>query len=501
MSLNTSAAGTSLREGKLLIGGEWVPAADGRTFESVNPFTGKVWATAAHAGAADVDAAVRAAQDALEGPWGSMTASARGRLIRRLGELIAGNVDELARTESTDNGKLLREMAGQMAQLNDWYEYFGGAADKVEGATIPSSKPNFFTYTRHEPIGVVGAILPWNSPLLLLTFKLAPALAAGCTFVAKPAEQTPMSILLFGQLVAEAGFPPGVFNVVTGDGETGKALTAHPGVAKVAFTGSTETGKHVMKSAAGHLAKVTLELGGKSPNIVFADADIEAATNGVIAGIFAATGQTCIAGSRLLVHRSIHDELVDRVVARAKTIVLGDPLDGATEMGPVAFRDQFDKILQYVDIGKAEGAQLVVGGKAASDPALAGGYFVEPTIFTGVRNDMRIATEEIFGPVLAVIPFDTEEEAIAIANDTEFGLGAGVWTKDLQRAHRVAHAIRAGSVWVNSYRMITYNVPFGGMKTSGLGRENGLSAVLEYTETKSVWIELSGQTRDPFVLG
>jgi aldehyde dehydrogenase (NAD+) len=498
---DASPAGTAVREGKLLIGGEWVPAQDGRVLESVNPFDGKVWATAPRAGAADVDAAVRAAHEALNGPWGAMTASARGRLIRRLGELITENATELARTESTDNGKLLREMSGQLAALGDWYDYFGGAADKIEGATIPSSKPNYFTYTRHEPIGVVAAILPWNSPLLLLTFKLAPALAAGCTFVAKPAEQTPMSVLQVGELFAEAGFPPGVFNVVTGDAETGKALVAHPSVAKVAFTGSTDSGKHVMKSAADHLAKVTLELGGKSPNIVFEDADLQAATNGVIAGIFAATGQTCIAGSRLLVQRSVHDELVQRVAARARTIKLGNPLETTTEMGPVAFRDQFEKILSYVDLGLAEGAELVSGGKAATEPDLEGGYFVQPTIFTGVRNDMRIASEEIFGPVLSVIPFDTEDEAIAIANDTMYGLGAGVWTKDLQRAHRVAHAVRAGSVWVNSYRMITYNVPFGGYKQSGIGRENGLSAVRDYTETKSVWIELSGQTRDPFVLG
>ncbi|MCW2874544.1 aldehyde dehydrogenase [Actinacidiphila oryziradicis] len=498
---DASPAGTAVREGKLLIGGEWVPAQDGRVLESVNPFDGKVWATAPRAGAADVDAAVRAAHEALNGPWGAMTASARGRLIRRLGELITENATELARTESTDNGKLLREMSGQLAALGDWYDYFGGAADKIEGATIPSSKPNYFTYTRHEPIGVVAAILPWNSPLLLLTFKLAPALAAGCTFVAKPAEQTPMSVLQVGELFAEAGFPPGVFNVVTGDAETGKALVAHPSVAKVAFTGSTDSGKHVMKSAADHLAKVTLELGGKSPNIVFEDADLQAATNGVIAGIFAATGQTCVAGSRLLVQRSVHDELVQRVAARARTIKLGNPLETTTEMGPVAFRDQFEKILSYVDLGLAEGAELVSGGKAATEPDLEGGYFVQPTIFTGVRNDMRIASEEIFGPVLSVIPFDTEDEAIAIANDTMYGLGAGVWTKDLQRAHRVAHAVRAGSVWVNSYRMITYNVPFGGYKQSGIGRENGLSAVRDYTETKSVWIELSGQTRDPFVLG
>lgn len=469
--------------------------------DSVNPFTGRRWAVAPIAGAGDVDDAVTAAGEALTGPWGAMTASDRGRLIRRLGDLITENAEELAVLESTDNGKLLREMRGQMAGLGGWYEYFGGAADKVEGATIPSNKPNFFTYTRHEPIGVVAGILAWNSPLLLLTFKLAPALAAGCTFVAKPAEQTPMSVLRFAELVQEAGIPAGVFNVLTGDAETGKALVAHPGVAKVAFTGSTEAGRNVMKSAADNLAKVTLELGGKSPNIVFEDADLDAVTNGVIAGIFAATGQTCVAGSRLLVQRSVHNDLVDRIATRARSIKLGNPLDESTEMGPVAFKDQFDKILAYVDAGLAEGAELVTGGKRAEGPALDGGYFVEPTIFCGVSNDMSIAVEEIFGPVLSVISFDDEAEAIRIANDTRYGLGAGVWTKDVQRAHRVAHAVKAGSVWVNSYRMLTYNVPFGGFKHSGLGRENGLSAVLDYTETKSVWIELSGQTRDPFVLG
>lgn len=490
-----------LRHFRMLIGGEWVDAKDGRRFDTVNPYTGRAWATVPEAGQSDVDAATAAAAAALEGPWGSMTASARGRCIRRLGELLGDRAQELAVVESTDNGKLLREMSGQLQMLPDWYEYFGGLADKIEGSAPPATKATTFAYTRHEPVGVVGAILPWNSPLLLLTFKLAPALAAGCTFVVKPAEQTPASALAFGELVEQAGIPPGVFNVIPGAAETGRLLAAHPAVDKVAFTGSTESGTSVMKSAADHLAKVTLELGGKSPNIVFADADIEAAANGVIAGIFAATGQTCIAGSRLLVAESVHDELVERVAQRARTIKLGDPLAEDTEMGPVAFKEQLDKIDSYVQIGAAEGARIVCGGQRSAQEGLQDGYFFEPTILTDVDNEMRIAQEEIFGPVLSVVPFTEEPEAIRIANQTRYGLGAGVWTGNVRRAHRVAHAIKAGSVWVNCYRMLSYNVPFGGYKQSGLGRENGIEAVHEYTETKSVWVELSEQTRDPFVLG
>jgi len=496
-------ASGATRRYKMLIGGEWVEALSGKAFESVNPYTGRAWATAPEAGEEDVDRAVRAARAAFdEGPWGTMTGTERARLMRRLAELLAENAQELAVVESTDNGKLLREMGGQLGALAEWYYYFAGAADKIQGETIPSDKPNFFVYTRREPVGVVGAIAPWNSPLLLLTFKLAPALAAGCTVVVKPAEQTPASTLEFARLFEEAGFPPGVVNVITGFGEgTGRPLVRHPGVDKVAFTGSTQTGIGVMKDAADHLAKVSLELGGKSPNIVFDDADLEATNNGVISGIFAATGQTCIAGSRLFVHERAHDELVQRLSEMARAIKLGNPLEMETEMGPVAFKEQLDKVQGYIEVGQEEGAELVFGGKRPQTEELKDGYFIEPTIFTQVNNDMRVAREEIFGPVLSVIPFESEQDLIRQANDTSYGLAAGIWTRDIQKAHRVAHALRAGTVWVNSYRTLSFNTPFGGYKMSGMGRENGLESLKDYTQVKSVWVELSGQTRDPFTLG
>lgn len=486
---------------QMLIDGAWVDAQDGARFETINPFTGTPWATAPEAGAADVRAAVDAARRALAGPWGSMSASARGDLVRNLAALIPERAEELALLETTDNGKVLRETQVQVASTSATYQWFAGMADKVFGATIPAPQTNCFTFTKKQPIGVVAAILPWNSPLYLLASKLGPALAAGCTFVAKPAEQTPVSTLAFARLLEEAGFPAGVFNVVTGAGETGRLLASDPGVDKVTFTGSTATGISVMKSAADHIAEVTLELGGKSPNIVFPDADLEAAANGVIAGIFAATGQTCIAGSRLLVHESIHDELVERVAARARTIKMGDPLALETEMGPIAFREQLDKVRSYVEIGVQEGAQLVCGGQTPEDPELQAGYFFQPTILAGVRNDMRVASEEIFGPVLTVIPFSSEDEAVAIANDTEYGLAAAIWTKDVQRVHRVSDLLNAGTIWVNTYRVLAYNVPYGGFGKSGIGRENGLEGLDAYLTTKSVWIELTGASRDPFKLG
>ena len=491
-----------LQRYRMLIDGKWVESQAGAEFETVNPYTGKAWAVLSEAAETDVDSAVVAARAAVEGPWGKLTGTQRSRLMRRLADLIAENADRLAAIETTDNGKLIREMSGQLQTLPEYYYYFAGAADKLQGDTIPSDKPNYFVYTLREPAGVVAAIVPWNSPLLVLTYKLAPALAAGCTIVVKPAEQTSASTLEFGKLFELAGFPPGVFNVVTGYGPTtGRALVRHPGVDKVAFTGSTLTGIQVMKDAAEHLAAVSLELGGKSPNIVFADADLDAAANGVIAGIFAAAGQTCVAGSRLLVEASVHDELVDRVVRRARAIKLGDPLRLETEMGPIAFKEQLEKIEHYIQVGQQEGATLAYGGRKPDAPGLRDGYFMQPTVFTGVSNRMRIAQEEIFGPVLAVIPFGSEEDAVALANDTQYGLAAGVWTKDIQRGHRMAQRLKSGTVWLNTYRNIGFNVPFGGYNKSGIGRENGLETLSEYLRTKAVWVELSGQSRDPFKLG
>jgi aldehyde dehydrogenase (NAD+) len=430
-----------------------------------------------------------------------LTPSQRGVLMHKLGDLVARDAKKLAEIEVRDNGKLIAEMQAQLNYVPNWYYYFGGLADKIQGAVIPLDKKGYFNFTRNEPVGVVGAITPWNSPLMLTAWKVAPALAAGCTVVLKPSEFTSASALEFVKLFEEAGVPPGVVNVVTGFGkEVGMPLVEHPLVRKISFTGSEVTGRLVNETAARQFKRVGLELGGKSPNIVFADAKIEDAVNGAVSGIFAATGQTCIAGSRLLLQESIHDEFVERLVALAKTAKMGNPMSMETQVGPVTTQPQYQKILGYIDIAKNEGAKLLMGGGKATRPECGSGWFVEPTVFAGVNNKMRIAQEEVFGPVLSIIKFKDEDEAVQIANDIRFGLGSGVWTNDIGRAIRMSEKIQAGTVWVNTYRAVSYMSPFGGYKESGMGRENGQDAIREYLQTKSVWINSGAATGNPFVM-
>ena len=487
---------------RMYIDGEFVEAASGEWFESFDPFTGEVWSQVAAGGTTDVNRAVEAAHRAFtQGPWSEMTASQRGMLVHKLGDLIARDAKKLAEMEVQDNGKLIAEMQGQVNYVPQWYYYFGGLADKIEGAVIPLDKKGYFNFTRHEPLGVVAAITAWNSPLLLLAWKLAPALAAGCTVVIKPSEFTSASTLEFVKLIKEAGFPNGVVNVVTGFGkDVGEPLTTHPLVRKIAFTGSDATGRAINEVAAKSFKRVTLELGGKSPNIVFDDADIEDAVNGAVSGIFAATGQTCIAGSRLLLQENIHDEFMEKLITLAKTARMGNPMNTETQVGPITTKPQYEKVLGYIDVAKTEGAKLALGGAPASRPECGDGWFIEPTVFTGVTNDMRIAQEEVFGPVLSVIKFKDEEEAIKIANDIRFGLGSGVWTSDIGRAIRMSEKIQAGTVWVNTYRAVSYMSPFGGYKDSGVGRESGIEAIYQYLQTKSVWINTGAKTGNPFVL-
>ena len=496
-----TATGT-LTKYKMFIGGEWVESASGEYFPSDDPYTGKPWALIPKGNAQDADRAARAAHKAFTaGEWPRLNATKRGALLRKLADLIGDKSKQLAEIEVRDNGKLYAEMSVQTAYMAQWYYYYGGLADKIEGAVIPTDKPDMLNYTRHEPLGVVAAITPWNSPLLLTAWKLAPALAAGNTVVLKPSEFTSVSVLEFMKLIEQAGFPPGVVNVVTGFGpDVGMPLVEHPLVAKVAFTGSDRTGTLIYQTAAKGLKRVSMELGGKSPNIVFDDAHLENAVKGVISGIFAATGQTCIAGSRLLVQQSIHDQFVEKLVAFAKTAKMGNPMSMETQVGPVTNPPQFKKILDYIDVAKGEGAKPVLGGGRATRPECGDGWFVEPTIFTGVKNSMRIAQEEVFGPVLSVIPFKDEEEAVAIGNDIVYGLAAGVWTQNMRRALTMSERLQAGTVWVNTYRAVSYLSPFGGYKRSGLGRESGQEMILEYLQTKSVWISTAQEVPNPFIL-
>jgi aldehyde dehydrogenase (NAD+) len=475
----------------LLINNEWRAAASGQTMEVINPATEEVIASVASAGKDDLDAAVAAARTALNGPWAAMAARERGRLVRKLGDRLLERADEIARLETLHNGKPISESRNvEIPASAECFEYYGGWSDKVMGETIPV-KGNHLTYTLREPIGVVAAIVPWNFPLLLAAWKVAPALACGNTVILKPASQTPLTALALGEIAVEVGLPPGVLNVLTGPGSTlGQAIVEHRGIDKIAFTGDTNTGKGIMRGAAETLKKITLELGGKSPNIVFPDADLEAAIRGATIGIFYGKGEVCAAGSRLLVDRSIKAEFIEKLVTRVKKMVPGDPMDPRTRYGAVSSKKQLQTVLGYIESGKKEGATLVAGGGRA-DIGTGKGYFVEPTVFADVRPDMTIAREEIFGPVLAAIEFGDIDDAIARANDTPYGLAAGVWTRDIKKAHYVARKLQAGTVWINTYNVYDTAAPFGGYKQSGFGREMSAHALEHYTQLKSVWVDLN----------
>jgi len=487
----------------LYIDGQNVPPQTGAYFDTVEPFSGQTWAQIARANDDDADAAIRSAHAAFESPeWHDITATRRGAILRKLADLIVENADHLGEIEQRDNGKLIAEVSGQVRGVAEWFYYYAGLADKDGGRVIPINKPGVFNYIKHEPLGVVVAITPWNSPLALTAWKLAPALAAGNTVVVKPSEFTSASLIELARLATKAGLPDGVFNVVTGFGaEVGDALVRHPLTRKVAFTGGEAGGRAVNIAAAESFKSVTLELGGKSPNIILADADIEQAVKGAVSGIFGASGQTCMAGSRLLVHDSCHDDVVACLVEVLKTARIGDPSDHSTQIGPIATRQQWEKILGYVNIAKDDGAKLEYGGYAPEGPQYGCGQFVIPAIFTNVTNDMRIAQEEVFGPILSVIRFSDDDEALRIANDTRFGLAAAVWTNDLERAMHFVDRLQAGTVWVNNYRSTSFTTTFGGYKDSGLGREGGPDAMRDFQQQKSVWITAKPNRTNPFVLG
>jgi acyl-CoA reductase-like NAD-dependent aldehyde dehydrogenase len=479
----------SLAPARLFIDGAWADPRSGLHFKTINPATEEAITDVAEAGPEDVDAAVQAARKAFEsGPWSKMSGADRGRILWKLGDLIEANVQELGRLETLDQGKTITESTRVDVPLAaDCFRYYAGWTTKLEGEVIPVRAPSL-NYTLREPLGVVGAITPWNFPILMAAWKIAPALAAGNTMVLKPAKETPLTALVIAELAIEAGLPPGVLNVLPGRGAVaGQALVEHPRVAKIAFTGSTEVGRDIMRRGADSLKRLTLELGGKSPNVVFADADLDMAVRGASNGIFYNKGEVCTAGSRLFLEESVHDAFLDRLQSHVGKLPQGDPLDPKTRLGPQVSEAQMRSILGYVDKGKAEGARLVAGGERPQGK----GYFVRPTIFTDVRNDMTLAREEIFGPVLAVLRFKELDDVLAQANDTVYGLAAAVWTKDIKKAHRTARQLQAGTVWINSYGLYDSAMPFGGVKQSGFGRELGRQGVLEYTQTKSIWVDLS----------
>ncbi len=486
MSTATVAA-PKVRQTNMLIGGKWVESRSGKRFSTINPVNEQVIAEVPEGDSADVDAAVKAARTAFDsGPWSKMDARDRGQLMNKLADLMETNLNELAGLETLDNGKPLSDAkAADLPLAIDCLRYYAGWADKLTGDTIPI-RGNYFCYTRREPVGVVGQIIPWNFPILMAAWKWGPALAAGCTIVMKPAEQTPLTCLRMAELAQEAGIPDGVINVVTGYGDTGAAIVRHPGVDKIAFTGHYETAQKIMVDAAKTLKRITFELGGKSPNVVFADADLDAAVAGAEFGLFFNQGQCCCAGSRLFVEQSVHDKFVEKVVARAKTRQLGDPFDPKTTQGPQVDADQFHKILSYIDKGKSEGAQCLTGGSRFGNK----GFFIEPTVFANVTDNMAIARDEIFGPVMSILPFKNADEIIERANSTYYGLAAAVWTRDVQKAHKFAASVRAGTVWVNCYDVFDAAAPFGGFKMSGMGRELGEAGLANYTELKTVTMSL-----------
>ena len=491
---------TDVRSYQMLIDGNWVNASNGAMFESINPANGQVWSKVPEATESDVNEAVNAAHRAFTtGPWSKMTPTERGKCLRKLGDLLAEKSEPLGRTESVDTGKMLKETRWQAKYIAEFFHFYAGCADKISGETLPIDKPDLFVFTNREPLGVVAAIVPWNSQLFLVAVKVGPALAAGNTIVLKASEHASAAMLEFGELIEEAGFPPGVVNIVTGHGEPcGKALTSHPLVARISFTGGPNAARHVLYNSAENFAEVSLELGGKSPFIVFEDANIESAVNGSVAGIFGAAGQSCVAGSRLYLHEEIADEFLDRMIEIAKGIKIGDPLLEETQMGPLCTIGQLENIEKEVSHAIEEGGQVLHGGKR---PSNMDGLFYEPTIISCNNQNMKIVDTELFGPVLSVLKFKTEEEVIGLANDTVHGLAAGIFTKDSARSLRMAKAVRAGIVWVNTYRVVSPIAEFGGIKGSGYGRESGFQAMHDYTRPKTIWMNTSDEPfGNPFVM-